>query len=154
MRSVPEIIAKIESHKNDFFGFIASDLIAYLSFSDAKPFLKDEAKEAEWKPESVERDDVLAKMLGYMPFAWGKANDCRGLSAGRSIEHMRAWLWMIGEDRMSDLIEDYSHYGKPQLRAICNRFGWDWRQWDDGSWVTSESSSSEKPDDVPELVLA
>lgn len=154
MRSVTEITAKIEAHKDDLFGFIASDLIAYLPFADAKQFLKEGAKEVEWKQESGERDAVLEKMLGYMPFAWGKANDCRSLSAGRSIDHMRAWLWMIGEDRLSDLIEEYSHYGKPQLRAICNRFGWDWRQWDDGAWVTSEAAASEKPDDVPELALA
>jgi hypothetical protein len=92
-------------------------------------------------------------MHDYMSFAWDKANNCRGLSAGRSIDHMKAWLWLLGESEMAAKIAHFSHYGKPQLRAICERFGWDWRAWDDGEWRNNEDDDGVKPEDVPAIDL-
>jgi hypothetical protein len=74
-------------------------------------------------------------MLEYMPFAWDKANDMRGLSAGRSVQHFVGWTWLAGDDELSAWCDDnsnYQHYGKEILVRICEHYGWDWRQWDDG----------------------
>ena len=67
-----------------------------------------------------------------MEFAWDKANNCRGISASRSIDHYSVWIWLLGdEDKLSD-IRDYEYYGKPQLVEICELYGWDHSKWDDG----------------------
>jgi hypothetical protein len=131
-----EILARIAVRKPiDLLGFEWGELLAYLSFEYAKPYLKDEVESAAWTPSDKSREGVLKTMLDYMPFAWEKANNERGISACRSIMHYCAWLWMIGEDTgelACDRLEDYNYYGKPQLVAICERFGWDHKQWDDG----------------------
>ena len=153
------IITKINQTRNRIFGFIASDLIAYLDFKDAQPFLKPDAVEAEWKPESRDPDDIMKAMKGYMEFAWGKANNCRGLSADRSIQHMAAWMFMLGEYGISERLDDdprdeYCYYGKPQLRAICQKYGWDWKKWDNGHWTNSESDDPITADQAEEIVYS
>lgn len=130
-RTDDEIISRIEQLKEtDFFGFQTTDLIVRLPFDKAKPYLKPEVQESEWTPAPRDRASVIAEMLQYMPFAWEKANDCRGLSAGRSMAHYSAWTWLCGDD-LGDL-ERYSFYGKDNLVRICKHYGWDAGQWDDG----------------------
>lgn len=131
MRTDEEILARIEAVKdNDWLGIERSDLLVRLPFATAKPFLADDADEATWEVQPRDRESVLAEMLDYMPFAWGKANDQRGISAGRSMSHYSAWTWLIGEDFGN--LGNYQDYGKGNLTAICERFGWDAKQWDDG----------------------
>jgi hypothetical protein len=147
MRTQDEILTKIKSYEKggDFFGFMTGDLIEYLTFEHAKPYLKDGVTAEEWKPLPTSHDAVKAQIHGYMDFAWEKANDCRGLSAGRSINHMQVWLWMLGEETAAEEIKDYDFYGKPQLRAICEHFGWDWHQWDDGLWCNNSEEDGIPP---------
>lgn len=160
VRTIQEIVARIgglEGSTSDFFGFQTSDLIGFLPFEDAKPFLKDTVKAEDWTPTPLTEEGVKQTIHDYMEFAWGKANDCRGLSAGRSLDHMKAWLFALGEDEAwieSLSLDGYTHYGKPQLRAICKRFGWDWTQWDDGSWTNYEGEAGDKPEDIQEVGLA
>lgn len=68
--------------------------------------------------------------IGYMPFAWDKANNGRGFSASRSMSHYQAWIWLAGDD-IGDLSE-YDSYGKDNLVKICKHYGWDHSQWDNG----------------------
>lgn len=147
MRTDQEILARIEEvESDDWLGFEQGDLIAALSFEAAKPFLKPEAEASEWKPAS----DPLEDLREYMAFAWDKANNNRGISAGRSLSHIRAWLWLAGEDEFLSRVDlmEYSHYGKPQLRAICEHLGIDWTQHDDGRWTNDERGDGVGPDDV------
>ena len=143
MRTDPEILARIEEVKAwDWLGTEFEDLVTRLSFDAAKPFLKEDTTSAGWPVSPRDRDSLVAEIKGYMPFAWEKANGCRGISAGRSLSHMRAWLWLACETevlRRLGWMMEYSHYGKPHLRAICDHYGWDWRQWDDGAWRNNES---------------
>lgn len=136
MRTDDEILSRIEVVKeNDWMGTQIGDLIVRLPFDKARPYLKPEVTEADWKPASRDRDALLAQMLDYMPFAWEKANNERGLSAGRSMDHYSAWVWLAGDD-LGDLLE-YEFYGKENLRRICQQYGWDADQWDDGRRVNS-----------------
>lgn len=154
MRTDDEILARIEAIKEqDFFGFKTGDLVCRLPFEKAKPFLKDDATPEQWGDQRpLDPESIKAEMLDYMAFAWDKANNCRGISAGRSIDHMSVWLWLMDRDAAAEQILDYDQYGKPQLRAICEEFGWDWRQWDDGSWKNDEmSDGSAPPETVPAL---
>lgn len=131
MRTDQEIIDRIEQRKaDDFFGFEITDLIVRLPFDLAKTYLKPDAVESEWTVAPRDRDSLLGEMHKYMDFAWEKANDCRGLSAGRSMSHYMAWTWLAGDD-LGDLT-DYEYYGKDNLVRICHHYGWDPKQWDDG----------------------
>lgn len=131
MRSDEEILNRIaEVKERDWLGFERNDLIECLSFEAAKPFLKSNAKEEDWVAAPRDRESVIGRMLDYMPFAWEKANDERGISAGRSMAHYTSWLWLIGTD-LGDLLR-YQFYGKDNLVKICREFGWDPAQWDDG----------------------
>ena len=132
-RSQEDILARINQLKDtDFFGHQISDLVDFLEYENAKPFLKPDTTKEQWDATSSDRDTILKRMEEYMDFAWEKANDRRGLSAGRSMDHYSAWVWMLGDqDKFGDL-GDYEYYGKDNLKKICDTYGWDSSKWDDG----------------------
>lgn len=135
-RTQKEILARIkEIEPKDFFGFQSNDLLGFLTFENVKPWLKEGATEDKWEQET----DPVERIKDYMPFAWDKANNCRGLSAGRSIEHMKAWVWLDGNtDLFKQLEEDYEYYGKPHLVKVCEAYGIDWKPLDNDVWVNNE----------------
>ena len=150
MKTTEHILNRIsELEGSDFLGFERGDLIDFLPFEEAKPFLKEGVTADQWE-QNVK--DPIDEIKEYMDFAWGKANSNRGISASRSLSHMRAWLWLAGKDdflaKIGDL-QEYTHYGKPHLRAICEHLGVDWKQYDDGRWTDDEMSDGVGPDDVP-----
>lgn len=131
MRTDAEILARIEERKeHDLFGWETTDLLVRLPFDAAKPYLIPEITEDGWKVWPRDRESLMAEMLDYMPFAWDKANNGRGISAGRTMHHFMAWTWLAGDD-FGDLT-DYDSYGKDNLARICKHYGWDSSQWDDG----------------------
>lgn len=131
MRTQDEIVLRIERlKKDDVLGFATQDLIFALNYERAKPYLNGDVDPISWKPDPIDRESLVAKMLDYMPFAWDKANNCRGISAWRSLAHFESWLWLAGDD-MGDF-SNYKFYGKDELRRICEHYGWDADQWDDG----------------------
>lgn len=136
-RTQEQIVERLRDDRIDPLGWASSDLLEWLDFDHAKEFLKPEVTAQSWadteKPKSVRE-----QMIDYMPFAWEKANDCRGLSAGRSISHYQNWLWLLGEDELAEQIRDYEYYGKDQLVRICEYLGIDSKQYDDGIRVNSE----------------
>lgn len=130
-RTQEEIVARIERLMlTDMLGFKTEDLILALDYEQAKPYLKDTTTAEDWKPEPIDRESVIQRMYDYMPFAWEKANDCKGISARRSIAHFMSWIWLAGDD-LGDLTK-CQFYGKDELRKICAHYGWDADQWDDG----------------------
>lgn len=134
MRSTEEIKAKMNEIKDwDFLGFAFSDLAGCLSFDDLLPFLKpDHGLVAdEWEPNPRDRESLIKTMKEYMPFAWDKANNKRGISSYRSLAHFTVWTWLAGDD-LGDLFDDGEAYGKESLIRICEHYGWDYTQWDDG----------------------
>jgi len=130
-RTDDEIISRINVVADrDFFGFEVSDLVVRLEYEKAKQFIPADVTQKDWEVVSREPADVISMMHDYMPFAWEKANDGRGISAGRSLSHYSAWIWLAGDD-LGDLLE-YEFYGKDKLVLICNHYGWDSSEWDDG----------------------
>lgn len=140
--SEAEILSRIAAIKEgDWMGTTASDLIDFLSFDAAKTYLKPETTADQWNAREVK--PPLTQAREYLDFAWGKANNCRGLSAGRSLDHLKAWLWLAGYGELVDAhFDDYDHYGKFQLVIASELTGIDWRAADDGAWLRDESSSS------------
>ena len=153
MRTDQEILDRIKTvSERDLFGTRQEELIMHLSFEAAKPFLKEDVTKEAWEAEDrrkLDDESIKAEMLDYMPFAWEKANSRRGLSAMRSLDHMAEWLWLLGHDTSANRVLSYNRYGKGRLRAICEAFGWDWKQWDDGRWTDTEEADGDPP---PETV--
>ena len=139
-RTQDEILARIkELEPKDFFGDQCSDLVQFLTFENAKPWLKEGVTSEQWQ----QLTDPVKCIRDYMKFAWGKANDCRGLSARRSVQHMQAWVWLDGKDELADRLEDvYEFYGKPCLVLVCQEYGIDWKELDNDSWVDYEDGPS------------
>lgn len=125
MKTISEIVARCQKPES-MFGWDVEVLLEFIPFEHARPFLKPDATAEGWdavvKP--LTREAVIAAMASYMEFAWGKAIDHRGLSAGRSIEKLCAHLWLLGEDNFAREVEaaPYAQYGCPQLKLICERF--------------------------------
>lgn len=133
IRTEEEVLAKfLEVKEEDFFGFKTNDLLERLPFKFIKQYLKEDATEEKWEEvrQPLTRESILKAMEEYMPFAWEKANNCRGLSAGRSMAHFMMWTWLLCDD-FGDL-EEYEYYGKDNLVKLCEFYGWDHTQWDDG----------------------
>ena len=138
-----EIVSRIHELKDtDIFGFQANDLLQWLDYVHAKPMLSPKMTPEKWAelklPFDSSAERVVEEIRNYMPFAWEKANDCRGLSAMRSIMHLEAWLWIMGERQAAERLSGFTHYGKPQLRAICEHFGIDWIPFDNAVWKNDE----------------
>ena len=135
-----EVDSRYDSMRDrDMLGFEVDEYFAFMSFDKIRSIAKEEATDDDINDimRTLSHDDMIETMLGYMPFAWDKANDMRGISANRSIEHYVAWTWLAGDASLSEEIEDmatryYCYYGKPILERICDFYGWDWKQWDDG----------------------
>jgi hypothetical protein len=140
-RTQDEIVARMLAKQDeDFLGAIAGDLVPHLDLEHARPFLKEGT--TEWHPEvGVPRQEILE----YLPFAWGKANDCRGISAGRSIQHLESWTWLDGKDLD---FKAYSHYGKGLLVMVSEEYGFDWRSEDDNQWSNYEDGPFQTADEV------
>lgn len=134
-RTTEQIISRM-NQSTDLFGIQKSDLIGALPFKDAKPYLVPHATEEDWKVQ-----DPKAEATEYLAFAWEKANNCRGLSAARSMYHYKAWLWLMGIDDVSWL-DNYEMYDKPFLVSISVLLDADYKQWDDGEWVNEEGGDN------------
>lgn len=139
MRTQQQIVDKINNlGDSDWMGTITSDLLLYLDFKNAKPFLKPEITEEEWGKigKKFDKATLLEEMRSYMTFAWDKANGCRGLSAGRTMDHYTAWVWLLGDEGVFGDLQNYIYYGKLNLIKICEYYGWnDLLALDDGERV-------------------
>lgn len=124
-RTQEEIVERINKVKELDILNTWADLIIYLDFEHAKPFLKESSKPEEWKQYDYTEEAVIKEMENYMTFAWEKARGERGISASRSIMHFQHWLFLLGDDEMLKFAEDdgnYSMYGKPILTKICEKY--------------------------------
>lgn len=125
LRTEEEILQRArQTAKESCFGFGISDLCVYLPWSLAREFYNPKA-EVEWEQRELTREAVIEQMLEYLDFAFDKALDHRGLSASRSIEHMRSWLWLLGDNELlefADRSSSYPNYGVPILKRIAIKY--------------------------------
>lgn len=119
MRTQDEIVKRMtEVTAEDIFGFQQEVLIGALEFERAKPFLVPEATAEKWQPWNDE--SLKAAALDYLEFAWGKAEDHRGLSAERSVMKLTEYAWLMGLT-VKDV--PYAQYGCPFLKAFSEAIG-------------------------------
>lgn len=124
MKTSKEICEYIKKNEG-FMSFAAEALIGLLPFEYAKTWLKPEAMAAGWKQDDTSDEAVRAVLADYMEFAWGKVEDHRGISAGRSVDKCTAWAWYLRGDDIVEQVEaaGYAQYGAPKLAVICREFG-------------------------------
>lgn len=143
MRTQQQILDKLKSRQLEqrFIDWFPDDVIIFLEYDNAKPFIKEDITREGWATMTANKktdDDIRTMIIEYLPFAWDKANNCRGISASRSIDHFEAWTWLLGHDID---FSKYRMYGKHHLVTISELFGVDWRALDDGKWRNSEEGS-------------
>jgi hypothetical protein len=128
-RTQQEILQKMETVAGrDMFGFQRDLLLGFLKYKYARPFLREGVTKEEWDAARTKRtvDAALDEMRSYMEFAWGKAINERSLSAGRSVQKLEMWCWMIGRDDLAAFAADednYPMYGIPILRHLSRELG-------------------------------
>lgn len=126
MKSINEVIefTKVEGAKA-LFNFYVDPLTEFMSLevANSSGLFKDLSEE-DWAHTVKEynRDNVLMSMKDYLPFAFEKAREERGLSASRSIQKMRTYLFMLNDIELCSEIEDYTDYGLPQLEKISTKY--------------------------------
>lgn len=158
-RTPGETVARIKelgTTREDFFGVERSRLMESLPYEEAKEFLRDDAPHTEetWEVERTRNcESVRSQITDYLKFAWGKANDCRGLSAQRSMAHFKGLLWLLGpeHDELREWIgtpEHFAYYGKPALVRVSELVGFDWKKADDEEWRNVEDGESFTADQV------
>lgn len=114
-----------------------TDLMIYLPYDDAKDFVRNNVSEDDWAyriTKFLTRENVVNDIINYMPYAWHTANEMQGSRIARSIQHIQNWLYLLGEFNAVTDIEYFSCCGKPQLRAVCEKFGINWKLYDNGIW--------------------
>jgi hypothetical protein len=131
VRTQEEVVERInDRRKMDLLGFEISELMLALDWDHVKQYLKEnqENSKEEWEVQLKTDEDVVEQVKRYLPFAIEKAVDHRGISAGRSINHYRAWFWLMGDDEMFELCGDdskFAQYGCPILKKIAEKYGVD-----------------------------
>ena len=128
IRTSEEIEQRIKD-SSDFMSIQQVDLIAALDGDTAKKYFSEEylkkveAGEDKWEPQ-----DPKQMILEYLPFAYDKAENQRGLSAGRSMLHFKSWIWLEDDEFYKSIIDDidnYTNYGIPTLDKIAEHYGFD-----------------------------
>lgn len=133
MKSVAEIVQRLKiPSETDLLGLAKGDWYEFLTPGEAAEYgvLPTGGHSWDYLPRTV--NNVLAVMRDYMSFALDKAADHRGISASRSIEHFRNWLWLIEDEdpkysaALSFLSDNrnYPQYGVPILKKICEAIGY------------------------------
>jgi hypothetical protein len=127
MRSLVEIVEKIKvlNSIEDYFGAERSELVQALPFEEAKPWLAENAEKADWTAATATDELVRTSAAEYLRFAIGKAENHRGISASRSIDHFRGWVWLSAPREIYDqfLETSYTNYGAPQLKFAATALG-------------------------------
>lgn len=135
MKTLDQILDKYQSLGDDIddtLEFYSSDLLQFVPFRYAYPYLKEKMTPAEWEEyyKPLSKKNVKQVMKEYMSFAWGKCCGERGLSALRSIAHYRAWIWILDDKTAIEYLDNYRNYtcfGAPMLQFICKRYKWKWQ---------------------------
>lgn len=136
VRTPEELRAQIDTWRDgrdDPLGFMVEAVLPYLPFEQAvdppglvKPEVAEEGK-VEWEKGSkrLDRKTIVKQMRDYAEFGWGKIADERGISAGRTIQKMEAWLWLLGEDDLLETLRatDGGSYGRLSLAVVCEGMG-------------------------------
>jgi hypothetical protein len=75
------------------------------------------------QPKEWTEENFKAALEDDLKFAFEKALDCRGISAGLMYEVVKMWLWIL-EDELQNF-DEYAQYGLPLFKAVAVKYGFD-----------------------------
>lgn len=124
MRTQDEIVAYVKAG-DGFINWAVDVCCPYLDYEHGKPWLNPEVAPGDWVQKPYDEAVLLKEAAEYAVFAWGKAQDQRGLSASRSVDKLRAFAFMLGRDDVVAAMDaaEYAQYGAPKLEAFCEGMG-------------------------------
>lgn len=132
MKSLEQLVEKINERETDIIGvidFYYDGLIQFLPYEIAKDYfdthISKEKYGTYYRP--LNEGNVKARMEVYMKWAWGICLDEKGISSGRCLAILHAWLWILEDQEAIDFLLDKSNfpcYGAPVLNHICKKYGW------------------------------
>ena len=123
------MIRTIEEVRERFKALNAKPTFLDFSPNVLAPFLPEgwkEGHEDNTKDYPLTEEFVRGEALKYLDFAFGKALDHRGISAGRSVQKMKEYCWLLGLDEAVAFAEDsenYPNYGVPILKHVAKALG-------------------------------
>jgi hypothetical protein len=127
VRTQDEIVARIKAiSADDLLGFGREVLIDGLDFEHARPFLAPRVDAGRDWSSPTRSFEVDARH--YLEFAIGKILGHRGISAGRSVDKLREWAWLLCRDDVVQAMDvaEYPQYGAPKVKAFALGLGWPW----------------------------
>jgi hypothetical protein len=80
---------------------------------------KDGAELSEPRPWTEE--EIKKQLADDLAFAFEKALDKRGISAGVMNDVIKMWMWVLEDDLQH--MEEYAQYGLPLLRDVAVKYG-------------------------------
>lgn len=99
-------------------------LAPFFPVSDIEAFGLVLKEGAAWEPKPWTREAVMACLEKDLAFAFEKALNRRGISAGLMREVIQMWLWVLDEGLPPEADDDdYAQYGLPLLKAVAIKFG-------------------------------
>jgi len=120
MKTINELKEKIESDVKDEIESINIALCngVHPLMLFVPDFYKDGCKS---EVINLTRENVIKEMQEYIGFAFEKARDQRGISAGRSIWKFQQWLWALEDTEITYF--DFEDYGIALLTRIAKKYG-------------------------------
>ena len=99
-------------------------LLRYLTYDEAVEYLGDVFKEGakdKWgEPQTWDEETVTQHIRDSLEFAFEKALEQRGISAGLMHTVMLMWLWVMQDQELLDECH-YTNYGLPYLYRIRDK---------------------------------
>lgn len=96
--------------------FMTAEQLNQFGFSASEP--------EKWVATPLTRETVLECLKRDLDFAFEKALNMRGLSAGMMFSVIKMWMWVL--DEHEDLVnwsdDNYAQYGLPYLKAVALRY--------------------------------
>lgn len=122
MKSIEEILSY---ESQSFDGRDLNRLADFMTVEQMQKFDLEVSNPDSWKTEELTRENVLKRLESDLAFAFEKALDKRGLSAGLMYGVIKMWMWVL--DEHDDLVnwsdDNYAQYGLPYLKAVALRYG-------------------------------
>lgn len=125
-RTEAQLAARISEVSKKPFSFENEVLLAYAPFEIARPYLLSDFEAENWVRYPLnEAGPILETARDYAEvIGWDKIKNHRGISAGRTIDKMEAWLWLLGWDPDTIIHQsNWTNYGAPCLAAVCETLG-------------------------------
>ena len=122
MKTVKQLEERVDEQTKDFgtrlFMQMSNNVHPLMIF--VKKYWKAEGRKHVPK---LTRENVIQEIKEYLPFAIGKAEGERGISAERSMFKFTEWLWVLEDDDLLNVIDKgYIDYGLAILNIIKGKY--------------------------------